>query len=92
MEGVLPYRYDLLVVLPHHYQLLTVAGAKVRQDGKVIKAGGSLLVVYEGLGKVGLLLDETLGVDEQLLQGRESITCSKTIHLGVDILGNPSAW
>ena len=57
------------MILPHDDQLLSVAGTKVGQNGEVVEARGPLLVVDEGLGEVDLLLNQPLGVDQQLLQG-----------------------
>ena len=68
-NGASPDGDDLLVILPHDDQLLSVAGTKVRQNGEVVEARGPLLVVDEGLGEVDLLLNQPLGVDQQLLQG-----------------------
>lgn len=63
------------MILPHDNQLLTVTGTEVGQDGQVVQARGALLVVHERLRQVGLLLNQALGVDQQLFQRRQTITC-----------------
>ena len=51
-----------------------MTGTKVRQDGEVVQSRCSLLIVHERLGQVALLLNEPLGIDQQLFEGRQTIT------------------
>ncbi len=57
------------MILPHDDQLFAMTCTKIWKNRQIVEPGGALLVVDEGLGQVGLLLNQTLGIDQQLLQG-----------------------